>query len=256
MSVKILLTDDDPVTCEFVKECLLADNFEVFVADSGEKALQIIRNSVIDLVLLDVMLPDIDGNEVVTQLRKISDIPVIMLSSRTSAIDKAISLGMGGDDYITKPIAPVELVARIRAHLRRHRQYSEGHTILKEKTFRVGPLSLDHQQRRVWYDTREISLTTREFDLLRIFMANVDRVLTKDQLFTLVWGDEFYDDNTLMVAIRRLRTKIEENPSRPSLLHTVWGAGYRFAWKASPAKITDPLDPVHNNLPPANRHLI
>lgn len=231
----ILVIDDDPVTCEIIGAHLREQGFETAVAHTGEAGIRLIRETRFDLILLDVVLPDLDGNQLVSEIRSITKIPIIMISTRSSDIDKAISLGLGSDDYITKPISGIELIARVRAHLRRNRLYNV--TTLPDNTglIEVGPIRLDTLRRKAWHDGNEIVLTTREFDLLRVFMKNVGLVLTKDQLFNLVWGDDFFDNNTLMVAIRRLRSKIEKDPGNPEILHTVWGTGYRLEWKNKPA---------------------
>lgn len=234
----ILVIDDDPVTCEIIGAHLREQGFETAVAHTGEAGIRLIRETRFDLLLLDVVLPDLDGNQLVSEIRSITKIPIIMISTRSSDIDKAISLGLGSDDYITKPISGIELIARVRAHLRRNRLYNATSLPNNTGLIEVGPIRLDILRRKAWHDGKEIVLTTREFDLLRVFMKNVGLVLTKDQLFNLVWGDDFFDNNTLMVAIRRLRAKIEKDPGNPEILHTVWGTGYRLEWKNKPATST------------------
>lgn len=230
MADKILVVDDDPVICELITTYLTNDGFDVVVASSGQQTLQLLAANTYDLLLLDVVLPDIDGNQLAQQVRTLTNIPILFISTRDSDIDKAIGLGVGGDDYLTKPLSRIELIARIKAHLRRYRQ-------IQAKPFdsansSVGPIKIDISQRRIWVHDKEVSLTTREFNLLRVFTQNPGQVLTKEQLFELVWGDEFFDDNTLMVAVRRLRSKIESNPTEPKLIETVWGVGYRLSLRS------------------------
>ncbi|WP_371375802.1 response regulator transcription factor [Sporomusa aerivorans] len=231
MADKILVVDDDPVLCELISAYLKNDGFDVVVASSGQQALHLLSTATYDLLLLDVVLPDTDGNQLAQQMRTLTNIPILFISTRDSEVDKAIGLGVGGDDYLTKPLSRIELVARIKAHLRRYRQ-------IQTKPFdsvstSVGPIRIDISQRRIWIHDKEVTLTTREFNLLRVFTQNPGQVLTKEQLFELVWGDEFFDDNTLMVAVRRLRSKIESNPTEPKLIETVWGVGYRLSLKKS-----------------------
>lgn len=231
MADKILVVDDDPVICELITTYLKNDGFDVVVASSGQQALQLLSATTYDLLLLDVVLPDTDGNQLAQQVRALTNIPILFISTRDSEVDKAIGLGVGGDDYLTKPLSRIELVARIKAHLRRYRQIQTKP--LDSVSASVGPIKIDMSQRRIWIHDREVTLTTREFNLLRVFTQNPGQVLTKEQLFELVWGDEFFDDNTLMVAVRRLRSKIESNPTKPKLIETVWGVGYRLSLKKS-----------------------
>jgi DNA-binding response OmpR family regulator len=178
------------------------------------------------------MLPDLDGFELARRIRDRSDIPIIMLSARDTDVDKAVGLGVGADDYVTKPFSPLELVARVKAHLRR---YGSAGALGSGDAIDVGALQLDIARRRARVDGVEVELTAKEFDILRMLAEHPGRVYTKAQIYETVWGEEpFGDLGTVQVHIRRLRTKIEAHPDRPQLLTTVWGIGYRLE-EASPA---------------------
>jgi DNA-binding response OmpR family regulator len=227
MSDKILVVDDDRIICEILNTYLTQENFIVTIANDGQSALECLQQEPFDLILLDIILPDTDGNQLTQTIRQINQIPIILISARGSDVDKAISLGLGGDDYITKPFTRIELVARVKAHLRRFHQM-QASPKADHSDVKWGPIRLDLNQRQVWVNGKEVILTTREFNLLQTFVNNSGHVLTKEQLFSLVWGDEFYEDNTIMVAIRRLRAKIEEDPASPKLIQTVRSIGYRL----------------------------
>jgi DNA-binding response OmpR family regulator len=172
------------------------------------------------------MLPDIDGFELARRIRETSDIPIVMLSARDTDVDKAVGLGVGADDYVTKPFSPVELVARVKAHLRR---YSYAHTSSPAETIVVGRLTVDGARRRVTVRDREVALTVKEFDILHLLAEHPGRVYTKSQIYDTVWREEPIGDlSTVQVHVRRLRTKIEDHPDTPEILTTVWGIGYRI----------------------------
>ena len=223
----ILVADNDPAICELVSAYLKSDGFDVMVASSGKQTLFLVATKKLDLILLDFVLPDIAGNQLIQQIRLLTNIPVVFISTHDSETDKALGLSAGADDYLTKPLSRIELLARIKAHLRRYRQILD--IPIQEIRTTTGQIKLDIFQRRLWVYNKEVTLTNREFSLMKVFMQNPGQVLTKDQLFHLVWGDAFFDDNTLMVAVRRLRTKIESNPTDPKLIETVWGVGYRLS---------------------------
>jgi len=225
MSDKILVIDDDQILCKIVSIYLTQENFIVTTANDGQSALNYLQQESFDLIVLDIMLPDTDGNQLTQTIRKKNQIPIILISARDSDADKAISLALGGDDYITKPFSRIELVARIKAHIRRFHQGK----VLPYSNVKCGPIKLDMEQRKVWVNSNEVFLTSMEFNLLKTFVDYPGHILTKDRLLSLVWGDNFYDDNTIMVAIRRLRAKIEENPACPKLIQTVRSIGYRLS---------------------------
>ncbi len=226
----ILVVDDDGDLLRLVKIHLESEGLAVETAQSAEEALERLSPGApgprIDMLVVDVMLPGMDGVELTRKVRAFSDIPVLVLSVRDTDADKVLGLGAGADDYLTKPFSPVELIARVKAALRRYRLSGKAPD---ERDIVSGEVRLNPVQRRAWVGGREIELTAKEFDLLRLFAENPRRVFTRAQLFEAVWGQEFIaDDNTVMVHIRRLRSKIEDDPADPRLIKTVWGIGYRL----------------------------
>ncbi|HEY5432348.1 MAG TPA: response regulator transcription factor [Coriobacteriia bacterium] len=226
MKGRILAVDDDPAILEVVRLNLEAEGYEVVTEGTAATALAAFAESAFALAVLDVMLPDSDGFELARQLRERSDIPIIMLSARDSDVDKAVGLGVGADDYVTKPFSPLELVARVKAHLRRYGASNAGVT---DQIVESGPVRIDTARRRVTVRGIEVELTAKEFDILRLLAEHPGRVYTKAQIYETVWHEEpFGDLGTVQVHMRRLRTKVEAHPDRPELLTTVWSIGYRF----------------------------
>lgn len=224
MAFKILVVDDEPAQLNTVRAYLENEGYAVQTAANGRVALQTFRAFQPDLVVLDIMLPELDGLEVLRQIRQSSDAYVIMLTAKADETDKVVGLTMGADDYVTKPFSPRELVARIKSSLRRISGTSEQKLELVSKRVR-----LDSDARLAWKDDEPLDLTPIEFDLLQTLMKHQGRVLSRDQLIEQVWGYDYYnDDRVVDVHVGRLRKKIEDNPSEPSLIATVWGAGYRF----------------------------
>ncbi|MEJ6549161.1 response regulator transcription factor [Corynebacterium sp. USCH3] len=226
----VLLVEDEESLAEPLSFLLQKEGFGVYTAPDGPTALALFDAHGIDLVLLDVMLPGMSGTEVCTQLRAVSSVPVIMVTARDSEIDKVVGLEIGADDYVTKPYSARELIARIRAVLRRGGDAGvddgEGDDGLVLRTPRV---VLDVERHTVTVDGTTVSLPLKEFDLLEYLMRNEGRVLTRGQLIDRVWGIDYVGDTkTLDVHVKRLRSKIEETPSSPSLLVTVRGLGYKF----------------------------
>jgi DNA-binding response OmpR family regulator len=220
------VVDDDPHILDLVRLDLCREGFSVDTAATGEDALRLLRQDRYRMVILDLMLPDTDGFEVARLARRFTDVPILILSARDAAVDKAVGLGVGADDYLTKPFSAVELVARVKAHLRRYRQTRDSD---RKEVLEHGPVRMDLGSHRVWVDGREVQLTAKEFELLRLFLSNPGRVFTKAQIIDLVWGDGYLGgDSTVTVHIRRLRTRLEPNPDSPSRITTVWGIGYRF----------------------------
>jgi two-component system, OmpR family, response regulator VicR len=224
---RILAVDDDPAILEVVKLNLEAEGYEVVTAGTAAAALRAFADSPCVLAVLDVMLPDSDGFELARCLRERSDIPIVMLSARDSDVDKAVGLGVGADDYMTKPFSPLELVARVKAHLRRYGAANAG---VVDEIIEAGPVRIDTARHRVTVRGAEVELTAKEFDILRLLAEHPGRVHTKAQIYESVWHEEpFGDLGTVQVHMRRLRTKVERHPDRPELLTTVWSIGYRFA---------------------------
>ena len=225
----ILLVDDEPIVIEVVERYLLRDGYAVRVARDGEAALAAARGERPDLIVLDVMLPGLTGLEVAQRLRAESAVPIIMLSARGEETDKLVGLGLGADDYVTKPFSPKELVARIAAVLRRTASAGAGPAEADSRTLRFGALHIDPRGRDVRRDGAPLDLTAREFDLLLFLARHPGQVFTRQQLLDQVWDFAFYGDpSPVTVHVRRLREKIEPDPVRPRYLKTVWGVGYKF----------------------------
>jgi len=223
---KILVVDDDHTVREVAVSYLRAGGHEVADVDSGEAALKAMREDPADLVVLDLMLPGIDGLEVCRQLRAESSVPIIMLTAKGEESDKILGLGLGADDYLTKPFSPGELIARVKAVLRRTQVAA---ATLPGDAVRVGGLRINPGGRSVERDGEPIHLTAKEFDLLYFLARNPGQVFTREQLLDNVWDFEWYGDHsTVTVHIRRLREKIEPNPVRPRYVKTVWGVGYKL----------------------------
>lgn len=229
MNNKILLVDDEKDIVDLIKEVLQQDGFHAIQkAYTGLDALQICREFQPDVIVLDIMLPDLDGLEVCKKIREFSYCSILFLSSKNDDIDKILGLSCGGDDYITKPFSPREVVFRIKAQLRRQ-QYQTTLDASSKDTLSVGPLSLDRESCRAYKSGQEISLTGREFLLLSYLMENADKIISKERLYEQVWGEySSICDNTIMVHIRHIREKIEDTPSTPQQLITMKGLGYKL----------------------------
>ncbi len=205
---------------------LKQEGYDVAVARDGPGALDAARKERPDIILLDVMLPGMDGLEVCRQIRSWSAVPIIMLTAKTAEVDKVVGLEVGADDYVTKPFSPRELVARVKANLRRVQMQAQQ---TQEKRLSAGDVAMDVGSRRVTVNAKEVSLSPKEFDLLRILLSHPGRVLGRDFLLNQVWGEDYFGDTrTLDVHIRWLREKIEQDPGRPVRIQTVHGVGYRL----------------------------
>ena len=226
MADKVLVVDDEKLIVKGIKYSLEQDGMEVFCAYDGKDALELIKANNYDIVLLDVMLPEMDGYMVCQQVREFSDVPIIMLTAKSEDMDKILGLDYGADDYMTKPFNILEVKARIKAIKRRNR-----HIVSAEPGTRIisGNMVMDRNNRRVYIKGREISLTTKEYDVLELLVTNPNKVYGRDMLLNLIWGYDYPGDaRTVDVHIRRLREKIETNPSEPEYVHTKWGMGYFF----------------------------
>ncbi|MBP3664317.1 MAG: response regulator transcription factor [Tyzzerella sp.] len=227
MGKRVLVVDDEKLIVKGIRFSLLQDGLEVDCAYDGEEALELARNNEYDLVLLDVMLPKLDGFEVCQQIREFSDMPIVMLTAKGDDMDKILGLEYGADDYITKPFNILEVKARIKAIMRRtgkkEEKVDESNILMKHD------MKIDRESRRVFIEDKEINLTAKEFDLLEILATNPDKVYSREQLLNLVWKYEYAGDaRTVDVHIRRLREKIEKLPSNPKYVFTKWGVGYYF----------------------------
>lgn len=229
MDSKILLVDDEKDIADLIEEVLRQDSFEnIKKVYTGMDAVQVCREYQPDVVVLDIMLPDIDGIEVCRQIREFSFCSILFLSSKNDDIDKILGLSCGGDDYITKPFSPREIVYRIKAQLRRQQYQSVMRTDVKG-LLTVGGLVLDRESSRIYKNEKEIDLTGREFLLLSYLMENADKIISKERLYEQVWGEySSICDNTIMVHIRHIREKIEDTPSTPKQLITIKGLGYKL----------------------------
>jgi len=225
MSQKILVVDDEKPIADILKFNLEKEGYEVICAHDGDEAIQLAENEFPDLMLLDIMLPNKDGNEVLREVRKTQLMPIIMLTAKDSEIDKVLGLELGADDYVTKPFSNRELIARVKANLRR--QQVPDDTVKQTKDIEIGSLVIHPDAYAVSRDGTEIELTHREFELLYYLARHIGQVMTREHLLETVWGYDYLGDvRTVDVTVRRLREKIEENPSNPMWIVTRRGVGY------------------------------
>lgn len=223
---KVLLVEDDKAIAELESDYLEASDFAVEIIGDGTTGLKKALTQDYDILLLDIMLPGIDGFKICREVRKVKDVPILMVSAKREDIDKIRGLGLGADDYIIKPFSPGELVARVKAHLARYERLTKGDD---RQIIQAGELEIQPQTHRVYRAGKEIVLTHKEFELLVFLAENPGIVFNKEHLFERVWGlDAAGDTATVMVHINRIREKIEPNPAKPIYIETVWGAGYRF----------------------------
>ena len=227
MSRKVLVVDDEKLIVKGVRFSLEQDGMEVDCAYDGEEALEKIRANTYDIILLDIMLPKLDGFQVCQQVREFSDVPILMLTAKGDDMDKILGLEYGADDYITKPFNNLEVKARIKAITRRTGKAAKQKK--DDSVINVLDMTLDTDSKRLHIAGKEINLTSKEFDVLELLVKNPDKVYSREKLLGLVWGSQYPGDvRTVDVHIRRLREKIEANPSEPKYVHTKWGVGYYF----------------------------
>ena len=230
MAKKVLVVDDEKLIVKGIRFSLEQDGMEVDCAYDGEEALNMAKANEYDMILLDIMLPKMDGFEVCQAIREFSDMPIVMLTAKGDDMDKILGLDYGADDYITKPFNILEVKARIKAIMRRTagpREKKEVSSIVEK-----GDLRLDCDSRRLFISGREVNLTAKEFDLLELLVKNENKVYSSENLLGLVWGKDYPGDvRTVDVHVRRLREKIETNPSEPKYVHTKWGVGYYYYQK-------------------------
>jgi len=223
---QILVVDDEKEIAELIRDYLQKEGYKVILAHDGEEAMLAYRRYHPTLCILDIMLPGIEGTEICRMIRSESAVPVLMLSAKSGDLDKILSLGLGADDYITKPFSPAELVARVKAQLRRYTLYTSPS---KQENLEFGKLRVDPSGYNVFVDEKKVDLSAKEFELLYLLCSHRDQVLTREQIFERIWGfNDFGDINTVTVHIRKIREKIEDNPSAPLYIKTVWGVGYKF----------------------------
>lgn len=230
MAKKVLVVDDEKLIVKGIRFSLLQDGMEVDCAYDGEEALNMAKANSYDMILLDVMLPKMDGFEVCQAIREFSDVPIVMLTAKGDDIDKILGLEYGADDYITKPFNILEVKARIKAIMRR--TSPERVPQVQSSVIEKGDIKLDCDSRRLFINDNEINLTAREFELLEILIKNENKVYSRESLLKIVWGEDYPGDvRTVDVHVRRLREKIEANPSEPKYVHTKWGVGYYYNQK-------------------------
>lgn len=227
---KILLVEDDIELNNMLRDFLVNDGFEVKTAYDGEEALTKFNGEKFDLVLLDIMIPKIDGMEVLKIIREKDLTPILMISAKDTDLDKAMGLGFGADDYISKPFSLVEVSARVKANIRRATRYATPVTEeKKDEILHIKDLKIDVLNFTVSKRGEVLKLTSREFEILKLFATNKNRVFTKAQIYGFVWNDAYYgDENVINVHIRRLREKVEDDPSKPIYIKTLWGIGYKM----------------------------
>lgn len=226
--MKILLVEDDIEISTMLKKFLITENFEVITALDGESACEKFFSDNFSLVLLDLMIPKMNGIEVMSKIREHNTVPIIIISAKDTDSDKTLGLGLGADDYITKPFSVTEVLARIKANIRRSTQYAMG-TSMEQPVITQGVLSMNLNDYSVKKNGKEIELTAKEFEILKLLLQNPKKVYTKEQIYSLVWNDAYLgDENAVNVHISRLRTKIEDNPRDPQYIITVWGIGYKL----------------------------
>ena len=225
---RILIVEDEEAIADLEKDYLELSGFDVEIENDGTSGMERALNEDFDMFILDLMLPGTDGFEICRKIREKKNTPVLMVSAKKDDIDKIRGLGLGADDYITKPFSPSELVARVKAHLARYERLI-GSTAQKNDIIEIRGIRIDKTARRVWVNEEEKQFTTKEFDLLTFLAENPNHVFTKDELFSKIWDMESIGDiATVTVHIKKIREKIEFNTAKPQYIETIWGVGYRF----------------------------
>lgn len=223
---KILICDDEKDIVNALKIYLSDANYEIYEAFNGMEALDIVRKNDIHLVLLDIMMPELDGIQTMIKIRETSNVPVILLTAKSEDADKVLGLTVGADDYITKPFNPIEVSARVKSQLRRYMQLGGGS--VKTDVLRVGGIEMDDKEKTVMLDGEAVALTPTEYDILKLLMQNPGQVFSPKEIYQRIWNDLPYgSENTVAVHIRHLREKLEINPAEPRYLKVVWGQGYK-----------------------------
>ena len=225
---KILIIEDETAIADLERDYLELSGFEVQIENSGDRGLVRALEEEFDLIILDLMLPGLDGFEICRKIREQKNLPIIMVSAKKDDIDKIRGLGLGADDYMTKPFSPSELVARVKAHLARYERLVNSN-VQENDIIEIRGIKIDKTARRVWIDGEEKNFTTKEFDLLTFLAQNPNHVFTKEELFREIWDMESVGDiATVTVHIKKIREKIEKQSSKPQYIETIWGVGYRF----------------------------
>lgn len=230
MATNILIVDDEQAIADLLEVYLKNETYNVFKFYNGEDALKCIENENLDLAILDVMLPDVDGFSICQKIREKHNFPVIMLTAKEEEIDKITGLTLGADDYITKPFRPLELIARVKAQLRRFTRYNSTESTQEERLIAFSGLILDMDTHECILNEKKLALTPTEFSILWVLCSNRGRVVSSEKLFQEVWGDKYFSNsnNTVMVHIRHLREKMHDSAENPKYIKTVWGVGYKI----------------------------
>ncbi|MGN6711507.1 response regulator transcription factor [Anaerocolumna jejuensis] len=227
--MRLLLIEDDIEISDMLRDYLLSEGFEVVTAYDGQEGCDFFLKQPFDLVLLDIMIPKLNGIEVMKKIRAQSIVPIIIMSAKDTDSDKSLGLGLGADDYITKPFSVTEVLARIKANIRRSTQYVPNPVKEEAKLLSVGKVTINPETYMVVKNETEVELTSKEFAILKLLLENPRKVFTKAQLYSMVWEDDYLgDENAVNVHISRLRNKIEDNPREPEYILTVWGIGYKL----------------------------
>lgn len=225
--MKILLIEDDQEISEMLTNFLATEHFEIVTAFDGKSACKKFFSDTYSLILLDLMIPEISGIEVMKTIRENSTVPIIIISAKDSDSDKTLGLGLGADDYITKPFSVTEVLARIKANIRRTTQYA-ANNVMEKSTYTMGNLTINTNDYSVMKNGEKLELTAKEFEILKLLIKNPNKVYTKEQIYSTIWNDVYFgDENAVNVHISRLRSKIEDNPHNPQYIVTVWGIGYK-----------------------------
>lgn len=236
MQTTVLIVDDEPDIRELIRLYLANEGYRVLEAADGREALELTRKHEIDLMILDVMMSGMDGMETCAKIRERQWMPIIMLTARTGDLDKIQGLAVGADDYVTKPFNPLELVARVKSQLRRYKRYANAFT-LQTNLLSIGGVTLHPEMRQVWVRGQPVHLTPREFDILALLFRHPGVVFRSEEIYERVWGEPMLtSNNTIMVHIRKIREKIEDDPKNPAIVLTVWGVGYKAAADSHPVR--------------------
>ncbi|GFZ29563.1 DNA-binding response regulator [Clostridium zeae] len=226
---KVLIIEDDVSIADLEMDYLQINGFEVDIENNGDNGLAKALNEDYNLIILDLMLPGIGGFEICKKIRAEKEIPIIIVSAKKEDVDKMRGLGLGADDYMTKPFSPNEMVARVKAHISRYERLKSGNSVINKEIIEVRGISVDKTARKVYVNGKEIEFTSKEYELLLLLLNNPNRVFSKEELYERIWGlDPVGGIATVTVHVRRLREKIEFDPSNPEYIETIWGIGYRF----------------------------
>ena len=227
--ISILVVDDEKEIADLVEIYLVSDGYKVFKANNAQEGLEILDKEEIHLVLLDIMMPGMDGLEMCRRIRETNNIPIIMLSAKSTDLDKILGLGTGADDYVVKPFNPLELTARVKSQLRRYTQLGNLNQSSNENVYKCGGLTINDDTKEVYVDDEQIKLTPIEYNILLLLVKNAGKVFSIDEIYEQIWNEEAIGaDNTVAVHIRHIREKIEINPREPRYLKVVWGVGYKI----------------------------